>query len=151
MTSKRFSDQHKDAFVFWPPRRRRGLINPGCVVIAHPDRPVAESMALLVRLKGYAAIGCAEIEDLKLMLDYWKPGSLLIDIRLCLDDDFRFIRQAVSDGAFANTLLVALTGMWPAKSPQALKEIGFDGFCYRPCPIWRLADLFCDNLLGSLN
>jgi DNA-binding NarL/FixJ family response regulator len=96
---------------------------------------------LLLRLKGFVAVVTSTMASLELMLEHWKPRALLIDTRLCQVDDFRFVRHAARDAAFSSVLIVAMTNVFPEETPRDMMQIGFDGLCRRPCPVWRLADL----------
>lgn len=43
--------------------------------------------SLLLRLKGFVAVATSTMENLELMLEHWKPRTLLIDAHLCHADD----------------------------------------------------------------
>jgi CheY-like chemotaxis protein len=133
---------HEDErqFALWSPKRPVTAVDSQSVVVAHADVSVGESIALLLRLKGFVAVATSTMENLGLMLEHWKPCALLIDTRLCRADDFRFVRHAVTDPAFGSVLIVAMTNIFPTETPRDMKRIGFDGLCRRPCPVWRLAD-----------
>jgi CheY-like chemotaxis protein len=61
------------------------------------------------------------------MIEHWKPRALLIDLRLCASDDFRFVRMARDDSAYSGVLIVALTGAWPDATATEARLLGFDG------------------------
>jgi DNA-binding NtrC family response regulator len=111
------------------------------VVVVDADIAVGESIALLLRLKGFSAIHMQHVASVELMLEHWKPQALLVDTRLGKRSDFRFVRNAASDPAFCSTLMGAMTNITPVELPETISRIGFDGLCRRPCPVWRLADL----------
>jgi DNA-binding response OmpR family regulator len=111
------------------------------VVVAHGSTAVGESIALLLNLAGFVAFSIRDIASIEIMLQYWKPGAVLVDTRLCGESDFRFVREAANDPAFGATLFLAMTSVMPEESPEAIKDIGFDGLCRKPCPVWKLADM----------
>lgn len=125
----------------WRLKRPLRTVDSQSVVVAHTNIAVGESIALLLRLKGFVAVATSTMENLELMLEHWKPRALLIDTRLCVADDFRFVRHAASDDAFNNVLIVAMTNIFPLETSHDIKRIGFDGLCRRPCPVWKLADV----------
>jgi DNA-binding response OmpR family regulator len=132
---------HEDEaqFGLWRLKRSTRTVDAQSVVVAHADISVGESIALLLRLKGFVAIATSTLENLELMLEHWKPRALLIDTRLCHADDFGFVRRAAHDGHFQNVLILAMTNVYPEETAGDMKRIGFDGLCRRPCPVWRLA------------
>ncbi|MEW9584000.1 response regulator receiver protein [Paraburkholderia sp. DGU8] len=134
---------HEDEtqFALWNHKRTADTIDAYSVMVAHADIGVGESIALLLRLKGLTAVCAADVDALQLMLEHWKPRALLFDTRLGQDDDFRLIRAAAKDPAFANVLIIAMTNIWPDDSPAKIRSYGFDGLCRRPCPVWKLADV----------
>ncbi|AIP34412.1 response regulator [Paraburkholderia xenovorans LB400] len=139
--TQRPSHEDEGQFALWRSKCPASAVDSLSVVVAHTEIPVGESIALLLRLRGFAAVAMSSMENLELMLEHWKPRALLIDTRLCQADDFRLVRHAASDTAFSSVLIVALTNIFPEESPQDIKRIGFDGLCRRPCPVWRLADV----------
>ncbi|MFP3614721.1 response regulator receiver protein [Paraburkholderia sp. SIMBA_050] len=139
--TKRPPHEDEGQLALWRRKPATGPRDFDSVVVAHADISVGESIALLLRLKGFAAIAVQAMEDLDLMLEHWKPRVLLIDTRLCHADDFRFVRHAANDPAFSCVLLVAMTNIFPEEAASNIRQIGFDGLFRRPCPVWRLADL----------
>ncbi|WP_421377159.1 response regulator receiver protein [Paraburkholderia sp. DD10] len=146
--SKRPPYADEGQFALWRQKRQTGAVDSRSVVVAHADVPVGESIALLLRLKGFVAVATPTMEQLSLMLEHWKPGMLLIDTRLCQADDFRFVRRAAKDVAFSSVLLAAMTNVFPEERASHIRQIGFDGLFRRPCEVWRLADLL-DGLSRS--
>lgn len=135
-----------EQFALWRVKPPARAVDSQSVVITHTEIPVGESIALLLRLKGFVAVATSTMENLELMLEHWKPRALLIDTRLCHANDFRFVRHAASDAAFTSVLMVAMTNAVPEERPRAMKRIGFDGLCRGPCPVWRLAEFLEGHL-----
>ncbi|RKE24340.1 CheY-like chemotaxis protein [Paraburkholderia sp. BL23I1N1] len=133
---------HEDEgqFALWRLKSPTSAVDSQSMVVAHAEVSVGESMALLLRLKGFVAVATSTMENLELMLEHWKPRVLLIDTRLCHADDFRFVRQAAGDAAFDGVLIVAMTNIFPEETARDIRQIGFDGLCRKPCPVWKLAE-----------
>lgn len=129
-------------FALWNHKRRAARLDTPTVMVAHADIAAGESIALLLRLKGLTAVCTRDLDALQLMLAHWKPRAVLFDTRLGRSNDFRLIRDAAKDPAFANVLIIAMTHAWPYDSPEEARELGFDGLCRRLCPVWQLADVF---------
>ena len=147
--SQRPPHEDEGQFAVWRAKRSSSRIDSRSVVVAHADVPAGESIALLLRLKGFVSVATSTIENLELMLGHWKPRALLIDTRLCRAQGFRFVRKAARDPAFNAVLLVAMTNVFPPESPGDIREAGFDGLCRRPCPVWRLADMLESHFRSS--
>lgn len=136
-------------FALWSRKRFLLAGDGGSVVVAHADRPVGESIALLLRLKGFAAVHACDMDSVALMMEHWKPRALLIDTRLGRQDNFQFVRATAEDPAFCSMLLVAMTEALREESPETIRGIGFDGLCRRPCPVWQLAEMLSDHFRQS--
>lgn len=138
---------HEDEgqFALWRAKCPLSEVDSHSVVVAHAEISVGESIALLLRLQGFVAVATASMENLALMLEHWKPRALLIDTRLCQTDDFRFVRSAANEDDFRNVLIIAMTNVFPTETPSDMKQIGFDGLCRRPCPVWKLADVLGEH------
>jgi hypothetical protein len=95
----------------------------------------------LLRLKGLAAATARDLEHVALLLDYWIPCAVLIDIRLCHSSDFHLVRTAAGDYRLDEVLFVALIDAPAKESSDALRAIGFAGLCRGNCPIFKIADL----------
>ncbi|RKE37476.1 hypothetical protein B0G76_3731 [Paraburkholderia sp. BL23I1N1] len=134
---------HEDEgqFALWRLKRPTSAVDSQSVIVAHAEKSVGESIALLLRLKGFIAVATSTMENLELMLEHWMPRALLIDTHLCHADDFRLVRQAAIDAAFSGVLMIALTDVSPEETPNDMRRVGFDGLCCRPCPVWRLVDM----------
>ncbi|MGA9915004.1 MAG: response regulator receiver protein [Paraburkholderia sp.] len=133
--------EDEEQFALWRLKRSTSAVDTPSVVVAHADIPVGESIALLLRLKGYVAVATSALENLELMLEHWKPRALLIDTRLCRADNFRFIRRTTQDDTLRSVLILAVTHVYPEETAHDMKRIGFDGLCRRPWPVWQLADM----------
>jgi hypothetical protein len=139
--TKRSALDDESCFALWSHKTCRLACQTRAVVVAHLDTCVGESIALLLRCKGFGAVHTPDLESVELMLGYWRPGACLIDTRLGNINDFRFVRAAILDPAFQRVLMVAMTNVFVEETPSVMREVGFDSLCRRPCPVWRLADM----------
>lgn len=136
------STQEDSQFALWNHKRSTCRVDAPTVMVAHADIAAGEAIALLLRLKGLTAVCTRDLDALQLMLAHWRPRALLFDTRLGKNNDFRLIRDAAKNPAFANVLMIAMTHAWPYDSPAEVRDLGFDGLCRRLCPVWQLADVF---------
>jgi DNA-binding response OmpR family regulator len=128
-------------FVLWNRKQASCAGVRGNVIVAHAEWAIGESIALLLRLKGFGAETVIDLSSVELMLGYWTPDALLLDTRLGKPTDFRFVRAAATNPAYTSTLLIALSNFYPAETADEIRRIGFDGLCQRPCPLWQLTDI----------
>ncbi|MBK3787270.1 response regulator receiver protein, partial [Paraburkholderia aspalathi] len=128
--------ENESQFALWNPKRLPTTPLVRSVVVAHGDIAIGESIALLLRLKGFAAAAARDMEFVESTLLHWMPRALLIDTRLCRQNNFRFIRDAASSPSFHSVLIVALSQACREMSPAEIRRVGFDGLCRKPCPLW---------------
>nr|WKF60861.1 hypothetical protein HUO10_005383 [Paraburkholderia busanensis] len=147
--SQRPPHDDETEYALWQSKPKAGRVDAHSVVIAHSDLCIGESIALLLRLKGFVAVSARDIESLELMIEHWKPRAMIIDTRLCLADDFQFVRRASADVAFKRVLIIAMTSRTVEESPRNMRAVGFDGLCRRPCPLWRLSDMLGGQLVSQ--
>jgi DNA-binding NtrC family response regulator len=139
---------HDDELIFsiWN-RKRSPLVEttPPTVLVAHSDLAVGESIAVLLRCEGFSAIHCNDANAVRLMLECWTPGAVLIDTRMDRANSLGFVQDISRHPGFANVLLVAMTRIFIAETPGQMKQLGYDGLCRTPCPVWKLADMLRDH------
>jgi CheY-like chemotaxis protein len=101
----------------------------------------AESLALLLRLKGY------EVEvahDGPAALDAataFEPEAVLLDIGLPGLDGFQVASELRRRRSTASALIVALTGYGQAEDQRRAREAGFDHHLIKPIPPQVIYDL----------
>lgn len=138
---KRPPHDNESEIALWNPKRSPREPVSLSVVIVHADLAIADSIALLLRLKGFMAVAVSDLESAALMLEHWTPDALLIDTRLCRRSNFELVKRACQDERLRSILLIALTDINVVELPRDIQRKGFDGLCRRPCPTWRLADM----------
>jgi DNA-binding response OmpR family regulator len=128
-------------FALWSMKRTRHATAPKRVLVAHKDKSIGESLAVLLRLKGLQVIHSQDMKAVRRLVQSWKPQAVVMDTRLDSDSDYIFIRTLRAEAELSGRFLVAMSNVWPADPVETLKDAGFDAHCRRPCATWRIADL----------
>ncbi|SAL22640.1 response regulator [Caballeronia terrestris] len=140
MASRSPVDQEKQ-FALWSIKRARTQDPSRRVLVAHKDKSIAESLAVMLRLKGLQVIHSQDLKSVRRLVETWKPQALILDTSLDSESGYIFIRTLRMDADLTGRLLVAMSNVWPADPIQTLKDVGFDAHCRRPCSTWRIVDL----------
>jgi DNA-binding response OmpR family regulator len=128
-------------FALWSMKRARPASAPKRVLVAHKDKSIGESLAVLLRLKGLQVIHSQDLKAVRRLVQSWKPHAVVMDTRLDSDSDYVFIRTLRAEADLNGRFLVAMSNVWPADPVETLKDAGFDAHCRRPCATWRIAEL----------
>ncbi|CDY75358.1 Response regulators consisting of a CheY-like receiver domain and a winged-helix DNA-binding domain [Caballeronia glathei] len=128
-------------FALWSIKRARTQDSSRRVLIAHKDKSVGESLAVMLRLKGLQVILSQDLKAVRSLVQNWKPQALILDTSLDSESGYVFIRTLRMDADITGRLLVAMSDVWPADPIETLKDAGFDAHCRRPCSTWRIVDL----------
>jgi CheY-like chemotaxis protein len=136
-----------EAIVLWNHKPLPHKSKARLIVVLHRDDATGATIA--GRLRSEEFVHHTDIRDVELILGHWRPSVLLIDMRLATQDDLRFVRSASHDPGLAHTLLIAITDPAVKGGTRAAREAGFDGLCYGPCQIWRLAEMLYAYLARS--
>ncbi|WCM22573.1 response regulator [Paraburkholderia bryophila] len=139
--TRRPPHDHEIQFGLWNRKRAAHADARKTVVVAHASTAVGEATALLLSLEGFSAVHTRDVDCIETMLRYWKPEAIFVDTRLGRLSDFRFVRAAAGNPTFRSTLIFAMTSAVSDESAETMKEIGFDGLCRKPCPVWVLAEI----------
>lgn len=140
-----------EAIVLWNHKPLLHKCKARLIVVLHRDDAAGEMIAERLRSEEFGAVHHTEIQDVELILGHWRPGVLLIDMRLATQDDLRFVRSASHDPELAHTLLIAITDPAVKGGTRAAREAGFDGLCHGPCQVWKLAEMLDHYLAFSLD
>jgi DNA-binding response OmpR family regulator len=140
MASRSPAEQEKH-FALWSIKRARTQDASRRVLIAHKDKSIGESLAVMLRLKGLEVIHSQDLKSVRSLVQNWKPQALVLDTSLDSESGYVFIRTLRMDADITGRLLVAMSGVWPADPVETLKDAGFDAHCRRPCSTWRIVDL----------
>jgi DNA-binding response OmpR family regulator len=132
-------------FALWNPKQVMAVRDFRSVVVAHADAAIGETLALMLRLKGFAAFALADMESVELIFGHWWPRALLLDTRLARQADFGFVREAATSPVFRRVLIIAITGVHRERSVAEIRELGFDGLCSRPLQLSRLVHMLDEH------
>jgi CheY-like chemotaxis protein len=108
------------------------------VLVVDNNRDAADSLSMLVNLWGNDARtaydGAAALE----MMAALQPHIVLLDLSMPKMDGYEVARQLRQQTAFADTLLIAITG-WTDQAHRLLcDEAGFDHYLIKPIDFGRL-------------
>jgi CheY-like chemotaxis protein len=108
------------------------------VLVVDDNRDAADSLSIVVNLWGdttqVAYDGAAALE----MTSVYQPHVLLLDLTMPKMDGCELARQLRQQTAFADTLLIAITG-WTDLSHRLLcDKAGFDHYLLKPIDLSRL-------------
>jgi DNA-binding response OmpR family regulator len=122
---------------------KRLLTHVSCrrILVAHSDRAVGDSLALLFGIKGFAAIHGHDMSTTGAIVRAWQPQAVLFDTRLVPLGQSSFIRGLHDAPENESRLLLAMSGAAQFERVETLRRQGFDGYCRQPCPLWHLAEL----------
>jgi CheY-like chemotaxis protein len=131
-------------FTFWVPlaeaaveaarpgRAGDGRAAPLRILIVEDNRDAAESLRLLLELRGHkvalAATGTAGVEVAR----QWHPEVILCDLGLPGMDGFAVAQAVRADPGLRATRLVAVSGYGQDEDRQRCQEVGFDAHLTKP-------------------
>ncbi len=130
--------------ALWNRKPGRGFARTPRVLIVNADVHVAESMVLLLGLKGYPSKLATNQLSAFTVLDKWRPQFLFIDTRVGLISDHNFVPRLAQRSHLPNIMVIAMSGSFPEESQAEIQDAGYDGHLRKPCPIWQMAD-FLNN------
>ncbi|SDR54061.1 hypothetical protein SAMN05443245_7342 [Paraburkholderia fungorum] len=148
MRADRLSHKSAVDFALWSQKIPNVPNRPRSVVVAHADTHVAETLALYFRLKEISSVTTSDMAQVALILDFWKPGAVLIDTRLCWQDNYSLIREASIAYALSGVLIIALTGASGEEQPADMQRLGFDGICTEQFSAWRTVEMLSNHLIA---
>jgi two-component system CheB/CheR fusion protein len=115
-----------------PLRRDAGREMPRRIVVIDDNEDAAESLAMLLRLKGHdVQIAYGGEAGVALALES-TPDCVLVDIGLPDIDGFEVAKRLRSRDPNGSTLLVALTGYGQAEDRTRSRQAGFDHHLVKP-------------------
>jgi signal transduction histidine kinase len=131
-------------FTFWmplatttaaaarPEQKSDGRGAPLRILIVEDNRDAAESLRLLLELRGHkvalATTGTAGVETAR----QWHPEVILCDLGLPGMDGFAVAQAVRADPALQATRLVAVSGYGQDEDRQRCREVGFDAHLTKP-------------------
>jgi DNA-binding response OmpR family regulator len=128
-------------FALWKAGRQADTSALRRVLVGHKDRAIAESLSLLISLRGYETLEATDLTRVRMCLRSWKPDAFLMDTRLDSRSNYPFAREIRAETTTSNILMLAMSNICPFDPIHAMREAGFDGHCRRPCSLWRIIEL----------
>jgi len=110
----------------------RSAVDRLCVLVVDDNRDSADSMAMLLRLKGFdvatAYSGPEAIERAETLL----PAVVLLDIGLPKADGYAVCRRIRENPLLTSTRVIAVTGYGREVDISLCREAGFDAHFLKP-------------------
>jgi len=128
-----------------PVRRKQRPDMPRRIVVIDDNEDAAESLAMLLRLKGHdVQIAFDGPSGLSLALSA-VPDCVLVDIGLPGMDGYEVAKRLRSSNADGHTLLVALTGYSKDEDRTRSRQAGFDHHLVKPVSETVIEDLLRES------
>jgi hypothetical protein len=140
MTGRHFEPAGSDYGVW---SAKRSPIDVSCrrILIGHSDKAVGDSLALLLGIRGFAAMHGRDMPTIGAIVRAWQPQAVLFDTRLQQPGKNALIADLHDAPENQFRLLLAMSGSAQDESIENLQRQGFDGYCRRPCALWHLAEM----------
>jgi signal transduction histidine kinase/DNA-binding response OmpR family regulator len=119
-------------------------VGGGRVLIVDDLQASAESMKLLLRMKGYEVEAVFDGPSALELTPQFHPDVILLDIGLPGMDGFEVARRLRADNSVQQPFLVALTGYGQESDRLATAAAGFDAHIIKPASIDSLLKLIGD-------
>lgn len=107
----------------------------GRVLVVDDLQASAESMTLLLKMKGYAVASAFDGPTALDVVTSFQPDVVLLDIGLPGMDGFEVARRLRADKALQQPYLIALTGYGQEADRVATNDAGFDSHMIKPADI----------------
>lgn len=138
---RRLPGEDETQFALWTFKRFQSQSTNRRVLVAHQDRPVGESISMLLGLKGLEATFAEDRDQISQLFRSDMPAVVLMDTRLDDRPNYEFTRSLRAEAASTNLLLIAMSDFAPVEPIEDLRLAGFDGHFRRPCETWRVIDV----------
>jgi CheY-like chemotaxis protein len=104
------------------------------ILICEDQQETAETLAALLRLRGYEVLVCYDGPSAIAKVAKWRPGAAIIDIGLP-DITGYGVAQFIRDLPFGSSvLLIAVTGYGSAVDIELARHSGFNWHFAKPAP-----------------
>jgi len=113
---------------------------PRRILVVDDSADIAESLAMLLRLRGHEVVVAQTGEDALRLAAETPPAVVLLDIGLPGMDGYEVCRRLRASG-FEKTRIIAITGYGREQDRQRAKEAGFDVHTVKPVPFAELVKL----------
>ena len=126
------------------PAAQAQICGGGRVLIVDDLQASAESMQLLLKMKGYETESAFSGPSALNLIASFQPDVVLLDIGLPDMDGFEVARRLRADNFLPQPFLIALTGYGQETDRIATAEAGFDAHMIKPADIDALLKLIDD-------
>jgi signal transduction histidine kinase/DNA-binding response OmpR family regulator len=119
------------------------------VLIADDNEDCAESLAMLLRLKGYDVRTVSDGPQAIQMASQFLPEAVLLDIGMPTLNGYDVARMMREEPWGKHLLMIAQTGWGQARDRQRSQEAGFDAHLTKPVDCAALMELLCSSPGGK--
>ncbi len=102
------------------------------MLVVDDNVDAADSLAMLLRLKGREVRVCYDGPSALAMADAAPPAVAFLDLGMPKMDGYELARAFSKHPTLMGVVLVALTGWGQAEDRQRTKEAGFDHYLVKP-------------------
>lgn len=111
------------------------------LLIVDDNRDAADAMVMAAQVLGHDAVAVYDGHAALALLDRQRPDLMILDLSMPGMDGYALARAIRERPAFADTLLVALSGFGAEADRQRTREAGFDLHMLKPMEIDALEQL----------
>ncbi len=111
------------------------------VLVVDDLADMADSLTLLLRLWGYAALACYEGSAVVETVRAYQPHVVLLDLGMPRVDGFQVAQSLREETGLRHAVLIAVTGYGDAAYRIRARELGFHGYLVKPVDPCALHDL----------
>jgi DNA-binding response OmpR family regulator len=111
------------------------------VLVVDDNRDAADSLALLLRMKGHTATAAYSGRDAVAAADADKPDVVLLDIGMPQMTGYDVVRELRHHSRAPRPRIYALTAFTQVSDRVAAKQAGFDGHLAKPVDFDALLEL----------
>ena len=112
------------------------------VLVVDDNRDGADTLAMILRIYGYAIRVAYDGMSALVVADEFQPDVLVLDIGLPGLDGFSLAERLRAMPAFTRTTMIALTAYRGEEYRHRSKQAGFDHYLIKPAEIKQLRTLF---------
>jgi len=116
---------------------------PRSILVVDDNEDAAESMAMLLRLRGHEVVVAHNGEDALRLAGERPPSVVLLDIGMPGMDGYEVCRRFRTSG-LGEMRIIAMTGFGLEQDRQRSKEAGFDAHTVKPVAIAELVKLLAE-------
>ncbi|MBX3201877.1 MAG: PAS domain-containing protein [Labilithrix sp.] len=132
--------EHRPTVEDRGPRATAGVV-PRRVLVVDDNVDAAEMLAMMLELRGHETRTAHDGPGAIAAAAEWTPEVVFLDIGLPGMDGYEVARRLRSDPAFAETVLVALTGWGSADDKLRAREAGLDVHLTKPVDVADVDDV----------